>query len=113
MSQWSSAPSSQFRRDVGGLYATTRDRNDEIVGIVIRRIEFDAIEIVEDRWAEPAQPLVAVNERMISNDRLQQNSAFFIYGWIDLSRPKSGRGPMRSRIKQAEVAYRSDVEIGD
>lgn len=51
-----------------------RDGDDELVGPIVVRIEDDVVLGEEDVGGEPGEALVAVNQRVIARERMQQGS---------------------------------------
>lgn len=85
----------------------------KLVCFVIRRFERHRIQSIEDNNGEPTHPLVPIDQRMIPDERLQQNSSFSVYRFVGLFAKDCSGGPMRRRVEQAKITNRADTKVAD
>ena len=69
---------------------------DEIVGLVVRGIQFHVIKPVKDDQCQPTQSLVPIDQRMVPHDGFQQDSGFGVKIRVRVSAEYGYRGSVRS-----------------
>jgi hypothetical protein len=112
-------PSSWLGQPLGGDEAAGNvlDANSSLGDIqnkpkggVIAEIDRLTVDVQEDCRCQPSQTLVAISQRMVRHDRMQESSRFEIESRVGLfserTRLRSGNG----RIQETEVSYRPDAE---
>lgn len=86
------------------------DIQNEPKGVVIAKIDRLTVDVQEDCRCQPSQTLVAINQRMIRHDRMQESSRFEFDSGVGVlserSRLRSGNG----RIQKTEVSNRPNAE---
>src|SRR3954468_17601944 len=73
----------------------SRHGHDQFVRWVIRRIEVDVVEAIEDDHGKPAQALVAVNQSVVADKRIEQGRCLPIHVDIGLVPVENSAWPMR------------------
>src|SRR5664280_2495462 len=89
------------------------DGDDQVVCVVVRGFEFDVVEPVEHHRREPADPLVAVDQGVVANQRFQKHGGLLVEVGIGVGAEHGGLGPMHRGVEQADVADRADAQILD
>src|SRR5699024_3232906 len=83
----------------------------QVVGLILRGPKVPAVEPVADEHRQPAEPLVAIHERVVPGDGLQQCRGLLVHRRIRLAAPEYGGRSMRGRIQQADVAHHAHAEV--
>ena len=82
------------------------------MGVVVGRLESAAVDVEEDDGGQPPEALIAVHERMIAHDGLQERRRLLLKSRIDLPPPKRCRRTVRRGVEQSQVPHRPDTEVG-
>ena len=62
---------------------------------------------------KPAQSLVAVHERVVSNQRFEESGRLAVEGRVGVLSPQAGTRPVGDRVQQANITDRAHPEIVD
>ena len=82
------------------------------MGVVVGRLESATVDVEEDDGGQPPEALIAVHERMIAHDGLQERRRLLLKARIDLPPPKRCRRTVRRGVEQSQVPHRPDTEVG-
>ena len=100
--------------DVVHARLSSGDGDHEVVHVVIgRAAHVDAVQLEEHRGGEPAQPLVAVDEGMAVDQRLQKRPGLGPDIGVRVLAECTRAGTRGSSIEQSEVADRGRVAEED
>ena len=73
--------------------------DDQLIGRIIGRVEVDTVQAEEDHDGQPSEALVAVEERVVADDGLEERRGLQIEPVIGLRAPEGGRGAMRCGLE--------------
>lgn len=91
---------SKPRRDICTAAASTRETHDQFFLLVSRGDEDDAVQVEEHRHRGMADPLVAIDERMVLNQRGTQGRRFVDQGWVKIVTLERGAGLSDGRVER-------------
>lgn len=99
-------PAVEDVRDLGDVIELARrDPHHELIGVGIGRIELAAVLRAEHIRSEPCEPLVAIHERVVARERVQQRRRLARQVRIGILAEDARPWPMHGRVEQAEIAY--------
>lgn len=104
-------PAGESRRDLVDRHFSACYGHHELIGGLIGRVEPDGVEAVENHDGKPTQALVAVDEPMIANERVEQGSCLTVQVLVGLVSVQDSARSMSGRVQQAHVAHWSDPEV--
>ena len=104
-------PAGKSCRDLLDRQFSSRNGHDQLVGRVVRRVEVNVVEAVEDNDGKPPDALVTVDQRMVADERVEQRRCFAVQVGVRLVSIQNGARAMSRRLKQSEVANRSYPEV--
>ena len=74
------------------------DSDDQVVRVVVRRLKIDAVDAVEHNYREPPQPFVAINQRVVDDDGLQQCAGLGIDVRVGVPSEDAGAGAVGREV---------------
>src|SRR3954453_23721686 len=89
-----SAPFGESLGDLVQPDLPVSDGDQKVEGVVRRRSETDSVQAEEEPSGKPPRALVAVDEPMISNERLEQRGGLGLQAVVGVFTEGAGRGPM-------------------
>lgn len=85
------------------------DIQNEPKGVVIAEIDGFTVHIQEDCRGQPSQALVAINQRVAPDDRMQQSSRFEFDSRVGVFSESTRLRPDNSRIQKTEIFHRPNA----
>src|SRR5580698_1572045 len=85
---------------------TSGNAYDELISLVVGESEATSVHAVEGDGRRQGEPLVAVDERVIPGERVQERGGFCIGARISIFAKGSSLRPGKRRFQQSDVANR-------